>query len=302
MVHKVLLTGANGFLGKNLQRNTSPRSYEFLDIHSLFKERIDISKPFAFCEDPDCDIVLHAAGRAHLTPKTAKDKEEFIQVNYQGTVNLCKALDRVREKPKAFIFISTVAVYGVDTGKNIKENHALKGSSPYAKSKILAEKYLEHWAEQNDITLSILRLPLVVGQNPPGNLGKMIKGIKSGKYLSIGKADARKSMVWAGDIVQIIPKLSEIGGIYNLTDETHPSFKELEKYLSKALKKSKPHQIPLALAKVMAKIGDLLGATFPINTPKLNKITSNLTFDDYKAQKKLAWKPTKVLTKIEEIV
>ena len=68
------------------------------------------------------DIVLHAAGKAHVVPKTEDEKQLFYDINYQGTVNLCKALEQVG-MPKALVFISTVAVYGCESGELITEEH-----------------------------------------------------------------------------------------------------------------------------------------------------------------------------------
>src|SRR5690606_24129185 len=102
------------------------------------------------------------------------------------TRNLCRALEGLGNVPKSFIFISSVAVYGLQEGEGVGENHPLNGTTPYAESKILAESWLKQWAAENNVILSILRLPLIVGPNPPGNLGAMINGIKSRKYLSIG--------------------------------------------------------------------------------------------------------------------
>jgi hypothetical protein len=53
--------------------------------------------------------------------------------------------------------------------------------------------------------------------------------------------------------------------------------------------------MPSLLANVLAKLGNILGDTFPINSNKLFKITSTLTFDDSKARKAFGWKPTPVL-------
>ena len=53
---------------------------------------------------------------------------------------MCAALEKVGV-PKALVFISTVAVYGRDFGELITELHPLNGNTPYAKSKIMAEKY-----------------------------------------------------------------------------------------------------------------------------------------------------------------
>jgi hypothetical protein len=53
--------------------------------------------------------------------------------------------------------------------------------------------------------------------------------------------------------------------------------------------------MPLFIAKGLAKIGDILGNVFPINSNKLSKITSTLTFDDSKARIAFGWDPNPVL-------
>lgn len=83
-------------------------------------------------------MVLHACGKAHIVPRTEEEKQAFFDVNYTGTIHLCEALERVGG-PKALIFISTVAVYGYESGEMITEEHPLNGDTPYAKSKIMAE-------------------------------------------------------------------------------------------------------------------------------------------------------------------
>ena len=144
--------------------------------------------------------------------------------------------------------------------------------------------------------LGIIRPSLIAGKNPPGNLGAMIHGIKTGKYLSIGKGDARKSVLMAEDIARIIPKLAEIGGTYNLCDDHHPSFRELEELIASQMNKKVPSAIPLWMAKSLALAGDLIGNKSPINSVKLDKITKPLTFSNEKVKRELNWKPIDVLT------
>lgn len=288
-----LLTGATGFLGKLLVAG-NPDSFLPLE-DKLPGSRIDIRRPFSIPYDNVPDVVIHAAGKAHTVPGNAAEEQQFFQVNLEGTKNLCQALERLPSLPKAFIFISTVAVYGRSEGNLIGENIPLDGNTPYAKSKRLAEEWLSEWTKEKGVVLGILRLPLVVGPHPPGNLGAMISGIHSGKYLRIGTATARKSMVLAEDIPAILPRLAEIGGIYNLTDGYHPSFGELEETICRVLEKPHPKEIPLWLAKGLGRVGDLFGPNFKITSDKVAKITSDLTFDDTLAQEKLGWKPRRVL-------
>jgi len=83
------------------------------------------------------------------------------------------------------------------------------------------------------VICTILRLPLVVGLNPPGNLGAMIKGIRIGFCFNIADFSAKKSMALAKDVAQFIPRIALIGGFYNLTDGIHPNFYDLSHPIAK---------------------------------------------------------------------
>lgn len=291
---KLLFTGASGFLGANLK----PLLKQQFEVKTLgladsddYKVNIAASIPEL---DKSFDVILHAAGKAHVVPKTEEEKKLFFDINYHGTINLCKALEKYR-LPKAFIFISTVAVYGLETGENITEEHPLNGDTPYALSKIQAEQFLTEWCSKNNVVLSIIRPSLIAGTNPPGNLGAMIKGIKTGRYLSIAGGRARKSVLMVQDIARLLPALIEKGGVYNVCDDSHPTFRELEVLIANQLGKKRPISIPYWIAKSMAMVGDLLGKRAPINTLKLSKITESLTFSNEKAKRELGWQPLNVL-------
>lgn len=303
MNNRYLLTGASGFLGKILCERLQQQGETVIGLDWIGQTiQIDITKPFSLDETLVLDNVIHCAGKAHVVPRNKAEIQAFYQVNFEGTKNLCAALENLLKKPKAFIFISTVAVYGLDRAERIDENTPLRGKTPYAKSKIQAESWLRDWGNKTGVKIGIVRLPLLGGPNPPGNLGAMINGIKTGKYLSIGKANARKSVVWAADVANIIPKLAEVGGTYNLTDGYDPSFAELERAIAAALGKKAPIRIPTLAAKLLGYAGDMMGSRAPVNSDKLNKITSTLTFDDSKARKELGWNPSKVLDHIQEMV
>ena len=290
----LLFTGASGFLGSNIIQLLNG-AYNIISVGLSPQDTylVDIATDIPTFTDA-FDVVFHAAGKAHSVPKTEAEKRLFFDVNLQGTKNLCTALER-SGIPKAFIFISTVAVYGCDSGENITEEHPLNGTTPYALSKIKAEKYLEGWCAMHNVKLSILRPSLIAGPNPPGNLGAMIRGIRNGKYLSIAGGKARKSVLMVQDIANLLPMLIEKGGIYNVCDSYQPSFRELEMVICKQLNKKLPLSIPYWFAKSMAVLGDCFGENTPINSLKLRKITNSLTFSNEKAVRELGWKPMNVL-------
>lgn len=291
---KLLFTGASGFLGYNI-RPILEKSY---DVHTIGLTDDDDIKINIATEVPPVnthyDVVLHAAGKAHTVPKTEAEKQVFYDVNLQGTVNLCKALEN-SGIPKALVFISTVAVYGCEFGELITEEHPLEGTTPYAKSKIMAEQYLTEWCAKNGVVLSILRPSLLAGQKSPGNLGAMVEGIKKGFYLNIAGGKVRKSILMADDIAYLLPLLEEKGGIYNVCDSYQPTFGEISASVAQQLGKHKPVNIPYWMAWCMAKVGDLLGDRAPINSYKLEKMTKSLTFSNEKARRELGWEPMDVL-------
>ncbi len=294
-MQKALVTGASGFLGKYIVQHLKS---QFVEVHTLARHNadlvFDLSRQIPVIPNK-YDLVVHAAGKAHIIPKTAEEEKEFFLVNAEGTKNLCYAFDTSAQWPGAFVFISTVSVYGVEAGENINEEHSLLGATPYAKSKIEAEHFLTGWCAEHHVKLSILRLPLIAGANPPGNLGAMIKGISNNHYFNIGKGTARKTIVMADDVAKWIPVVATTGGIYNLGDGYHPSFAQLAELMARQLGKKPPSNIPQWLATCIAFAGNFLGSKAPVNSDKLRKITATLTFDDSRARKAFGWKPVKVL-------
>lgn len=290
----LLFTGGTGFLGKNVM----PILETNYEVTTCGITPDDMIKANLAKEVPELgqhyDVVLHACGKAHVVPRTEAEKQAFFDVNYQGTVNLCAALEKVGV-PKALVFISTVAVYGCEAGELITEEHPLNGEIPYAKSKIMAEEYLTQWCEKNGVVLGILRPSLLVGKNAPGNLGAMVNGIRKGFYLNIAGGKVKKSILMAEDIAHLLPLVAEKGGVYNVCDTYQPSFGQIAESVARQLGKRKPISIPYWMAWCMAKVGDLLGSKAPINSLKLKKITESLTFSNDKARKELGWEPMDVL-------
>jgi nucleoside-diphosphate-sugar epimerase len=293
----ILITGATGFLGKIIADVLISHKNEIISIGRHNNNTIisDLSLNPPILIKQDLDTVIHAAGKAHSIPRNDKEIKAFFDVNVTGTKNLLAGIENSGSFPNSFIFISTVAVYGKENGVKINEDSPLLAKDPYGLSKIQAEQLVLDWCKKNNVTCTILRLPLLIGENPPGNLGAMIKAIKKGYYFNIGGGLARKSMVVAEDVANIVFKASSIGGIYNLTDGYHPSFYELSIAIAKQNRKTKPLNLPYGIAKGISFFGDVVGSKFPLNSNKLKKITSDLTFDDSRAREVLGWQPSKVI-------
>lgn len=297
----ILLTGANGFLGRSIKNKLSEGNSHFFCLSRTYGDyKVSLESEIP-CFNQKFDLVIHVAGKAHSVPKTGEEKKQFHDVNVTGTLNLLKGLEKIGISQQ-FVFISSVSVYGQEIGKAISENHSLEAKDAYGVSKIEAESSIMKWCEDHNVICTILRLPLLVGKNPPGNLGAMIKAINKGYYFNIGGGKARKSMVLASDVAAFIPFVAPVGGIYNLTDGFHPNFYELSSVIAENKNKRRPFDLSLNIAKLIGYFGDFLGEKAPINSLKVKKITSDLTFDDSKARNLLNWNPEPVLEYLKKNV
>lgn len=291
----LLLTGAGGFVGKNVL----PILKDDYGVFTLGRgAENDFSADLAVgvpALGRRFDVVFHAAGRAHSVPRTAAEARAFFDVNFAGTRNLCRALDASGAPPAAFVFVSTVAVYGRESGENISEDAPLDGKTPYAKSKIAAENFLREWCAERGVALTVLRPALIAGADAPGNLGAMVRGLRAGRYLRIGRGAARKSIVMAEDLARVVPAAESRGGVFNLCAEYAPTFAELENLICAQLGKRAPRAIPFFAAKCLALAGDCFFGKAPIDSARLRKITETLTFSCEKARRELNWRPLEIL-------
>ena len=290
----ILLTGHSGFLGTYIKSFLRDKGHNIIKLGRSRNSDIICDLGKETFQSKNMDYVIHVAGKAHLTPKTEEEKEEFFNVNYIGTNNLLQGLDT--EKLQSIIFISTVAVYGKEIGELIDEKSPLNGNTPYALSKIQAEQSIIDFGITNNIKTVVLRLPLVTGEKPLGNLRAIIKAIKKDYYFRIGKGEAKKSIIAASDVANLIPELFNLNGVYNLTDINHPMISEIDSIIAKKFNK-RIKTIPKGLIRIIAKIGDIF-SFFPFNSSKFDKLTKNLTFSNKKLFNEIKYRPSRGLSDI----
>jgi nucleoside-diphosphate-sugar epimerase len=306
-----LVTGASGFVGRQVASFLKKQGH---DIAALGRSPVqgyptllaDLARAEIDLRGQDFRHVYHAAGLAHLEPRTNQERDRFAIVNVEGTRHLLTGLEHSRELPRSFLFVSTVAVYGVEEGQLLDETSERRATDPYGVSKRQAEDLVQEWGERHGVQTAIVRLPLVAGPGARGNLRRMVTAMAAGRYVGIGPGAARRSMVRVADVAEVLPKVAGAGGVFHLTDGFHPSFGELETTLAAALGRRPPWRLPMPLARAAGWAGDALedlsGRHIPFNRRTLAKMTSTLTFSDEKARQALGWRPTRVLDFVEELL
>lgn len=298
----LLLTGASGFLGRHIYAELIQRhTITTLGRTPLGLSHIvcDLSKTAPTLPNQPIDYVIHVAGKAHSVPRNTRERAEYARVNVRGTAYLLNSLTQPPELPKAFVFISSVLVYGRTEGENLTESTPLNAVDAYGSSKAQAERLVQEWGQQTGVRVTILRLPLVAAYEPVGNLAAMQRTIQRGYYFRVGDGQVRRSMVRADDVARILEKAAETGGTYHLTDGCHPTVRELEDAFARQAGRNGQRALPMGFAQVIARVGDgvnrLVGRRFPLDSIALQKLTSSLTFSDDAARKHLGWSPQPVL-------
>lgn len=162
---KILITGANSFIGTSVEKwllkETNKYHIETLDMKDENWVNFDFSK---------FDVVFHVAGIAHIK-ETKKNKDLYYKINRDLAVET--AIKAKNSGIKQFIFLSTMSVYGKETGVITKKTLP-NPKTAYGKAKYQAEKKIEK-LQQDSFLVTILRPPMIYGENSPGNYQKLRK-------------------------------------------------------------------------------------------------------------------------------
>jgi nucleoside-diphosphate-sugar epimerase len=280
---KILITGANGFIGQAITAELAKNSHEIISVgrhqtknfnqsivksENYFQADISDSKDLERLNNiKGIETVIHCAGLAHQFGKV--NKADFWKVNVAGTENTVNLAKNIRAKN--FILISSVSVYGniASNGKSFNEESVCHPQDDYARSKLESEKIAGEICEREGINLTILRPATVIGEHDRGNFSRLIKAIDRGRFIWIGSGINRKSLIYKTDIARVclimLEKAANKTEIYNVSAEA-VSMKEIVNEIASELKKNIPSiSIPVSLLQMVFFINN--------KTVKIKKIT-----------------------------
>ena len=233
-VKKLILTGGNGYLGKEIQKELKKKKIKLINI---FKKKKDlninllVNKNFFKLNSFDKDYtIIHCAG---FVPTNLKEYQSNKNINNIKMLN-----NILKTRIKNIIFISSFSVYGNTKKENEKKILRKRFENKYLESKIKCENNLIN-SKKNFL---ILRLPgLFGGTKKKGLIYNYISSLIKNKKFKIKK----KYPFWtclhvedaARGITEILLKKKINFNIYNLSYEKNFSAKDVIKIISKKFKK-----------------------------------------------------------------
>ena len=298
-MHKVLLTGASGFVGKGVLQRLITDGIEV----TTTSRRVWNSAPSfsthcivdSILGNTDWRIavrgqrtVVHCAARVHVMNDSSKNPlEAFRDVNFHGTLNLAR--QAVEAEARRFIFISSIGVNGAETfDLPFNSDAAAAPHSPYSLSKYEAEMGLLQLAENTGLEVVIIRPPLVYGPNAPGNFGSLLRWLWRGVPLPFGAIDNRRSLVALGNLVDLIVTCIDHPAAANQTflvsDGEDLSTTQLLRRMGRAL--GKPARL-VPVSPALLKLGAAL-----VGRPDVaQRLCGSLQVDISKTRQLLGWAP-----------
>jgi nucleoside-diphosphate-sugar epimerase len=312
---KALITGASGFIGQRLCSNLKKEGWYVQALlrnpasgpwHETVIGDLENLTPGDITEG--IDTVFHLAGKAHALSESKQDEKEYFRINAEGTRRILEAAKSSRVR--RFVFFSSVKAMNEGSSDCLDEASPCLPVTPYGKSKLEAERLV---LEGNYVPEPVvLRLSMVYGPSPKGNLPLMIETVAKGRFPPIPEFGNKRSMVHVEDVVQAAilagEKPEAIGQTYIVTDGRPYSTRELYEWICQALGKPIPGwQVPKVMFRGLAKIGDAIGALqgrrFMFDSDTLEKLAGSACYSSQKIEQELDFRAHHHLNKsLQEII
>ena len=275
---KIIITGATGFVGKNLTQYLTHKSDTVIPL-SIRNGDYQL--------DNTADAIIHLVGKAHDTKNTSDDNE-YYRVNTDLTIALFDKF--LQSDIKDFIFFSSVKAAADSVEGTLTEDSKANPQTAYGKSKLKAETYLLSKQLPSNKRLIIIRPCMIHGEGNKGNLNLLYKVIKFGIPWVLADYDNRRSFISIDNLNYVVYEIlnhPEIpSGIYNTADDKPMSTNALITLIAESInKKPRLLKIPKFVINQMAKIGDK--AHLPLNTERLQKLTESYVVSNQKIKQSL---------------
>ena len=295
---RVLVTGANGFVGSVLCPLLAERGYGVrVAIRGTARPPPaamgsvvigDIGARTDWAEAlTGVEMVVHLAARAHQPGDGPQDAARYLETNAYGTQRL--AQQAADSGVRRFIYLSSVKVNGEET-----RARAFGGEDPpqpeddYGRSKWQAETLLAAVARVSGMSCAVVRSPLVYGPGVRANFLRLLQWVDRERPLPFGSVRNQRSLVSAANLCDLLARLLEhpaaAGRVWMVADGTGVSTPELIRRLARLMgRRARLLPVPVPLLRLAAA---LVG-----RGPQARRLCGSLVVDVSQTRDLLQWTP-----------
>lgn len=210
-MNRVLITGANGFIGSKTFECFKTNGYEVYGWDKNGRSNVEMVDLSVFdqvmqnLERINPDIIIHCAGSADVAKSVSNPKTDF-EGNVIATHNLLFALHKINRISTKVVFLSSASVYGNPKRLPINETEALLPLSPYAVHKVMCEDLCEYFVRNYKMNIKIARIFSAYG----AGLKKQIfwdmhqKVEKTGKLEMLGTGNESRDYIHVNDVINAL--------------------------------------------------------------------------------------------------
>ena len=291
---KIVVTGGSGFIGTNyidyllekenpeiINLDKAPPKKE--DHQSYWRECniLDTRKTKEIIASFNPDYLVHLAANIRTDLSDIKDFRENIE-GVENVLEACRGADNL----KRVIFTSSLLVCQV--GYYPQNDTDYKPNTAYGKSKVMGEKIVRA-AEDLPFQWTIIRPISIWGPWNGEPYLSFFKAVMQGWYFHIGSGHYKRSLGYIGNTIRQIHAIIKAeqeqvdGKTFYLADPEPTDLHEMAEMIREKSEAKKIYTFPLFLAKLLAKIGDILQKagwrSVPLTSFRLNNITTEYIYD-----------------------
>jgi len=295
---RVLVTGANGFVGRALVRTVIDTGRH---VRAAVRHLDRADGPFGdwsavgdvgpetdwFNSLRDVDAVIHLVARTHVLRDPEKNLQLYRRTNVDGTRRLAE--QAAAAGVRRLVFVSSIKVNGERTFQRAYGPDDVPApEDAYGLSKHEAEQIVARIAEASGMEHVIVRPPLVYGPGVKGNFPRLIRLVQKGVPLPLASVQNQRSMVALENLVDLLVRCIDAPGATGRTllvrDEETLSTPGLIRHVASAL--GRPvHLFPVPTA-LLYILGRLTG-----RTSEIQRLCGSLVVDDSETRRLLEWSP-----------
>jgi nucleoside-diphosphate-sugar epimerase len=234
----VLVTGFDGFIGSHLTEYLKGKYDLFGITRYAVNKKIQVNFPYEFVDITDFqqvkkvlkdiqpDYIINLAAESSVG-RSFERPSQYADSNFKSVINLSE--NAIKEIPNLVKFIqaSTPEVYGKQKSYPVLESNEAFPTTPYAVSKLAADKYLMYMHQAYNFPVTISRHANCYGRKAGifsqlGVVENIITQMLKGNEVNLGDGFVRRDFVYIDDVTRWYQRLMEkgnVGEIYNLNGQ-----------------------------------------------------------------------------------